>query len=386
MKSSWDIFCRVVDNFGDAGVCWRLARQLVAEHGRQVRLWIDELSALAPLAPGLSIGSAVQRQGGLELRRWSEPWTETAPADVVIEAFGGGLPPAFVEAMAGRSRSPVWINLEYLSAEAWVEACHRLPSPQARLPLTKFFYFPGFTPATGGLLRERDLLKTRDTFLASAEAQVAFWRSLGLAGVPEGRKVSLFCYPESPIPALLEVWAGGAEPVFCLVPEGYLAQDAAAFLGGSALAPGAVCQRGALKLACFRFLPQDGYDRLLWACDLNFVRGEDSFVRAQWAGRPMVWQPYRQDAGAHLAKLQAFLDRQNAFLPGPAGEALLRWSRAWSGQGSLREAWAQYVKFEKNFSLGAQRWAESLAKQPDLATQLVEFAENADIMRGSPNQ
>ncbi|HET9045379.1 MAG TPA: elongation factor P maturation arginine rhamnosyltransferase EarP, partial [Casimicrobiaceae bacterium] len=39
----WDVFCKVVDNFGDAGVCWRLARQLVAEHDLAVTLWIDVL-------------------------------------------------------------------------------------------------------------------------------------------------------------------------------------------------------------------------------------------------------------------------------------------------------------------------------------------------------
>ena len=42
-----DLFCRVIDNWGDAGVCWRLARQLVRERGAQVRLWIDQPQVLA---------------------------------------------------------------------------------------------------------------------------------------------------------------------------------------------------------------------------------------------------------------------------------------------------------------------------------------------------
>ncbi|MBY0444112.1 MAG: elongation factor P maturation arginine rhamnosyltransferase EarP, partial [Burkholderiales bacterium] len=37
----WDIFCRVIDNYGDIGVCWRLARQLSFEHGFAVRLMVD---------------------------------------------------------------------------------------------------------------------------------------------------------------------------------------------------------------------------------------------------------------------------------------------------------------------------------------------------------
>ena len=46
---SWDIFCTVVDNYGDIGVCWRLARQLAAEHGFAVRLWVDDLASFARL-------------------------------------------------------------------------------------------------------------------------------------------------------------------------------------------------------------------------------------------------------------------------------------------------------------------------------------------------
>jgi hypothetical protein len=38
------------------------------------------------------------------------------------------------------------------------------------------------------------------------------------------------------------------------------------------------------------------------------VRGEDSFVRAQFAGKPFIWDIYPQDIDAHLKKLDAFLD------------------------------------------------------------------------------
>ena len=45
VRRTWDIFCSVVDNFGDIGVCWRLARRLSAGLGQQVRLWVDDLAA-----------------------------------------------------------------------------------------------------------------------------------------------------------------------------------------------------------------------------------------------------------------------------------------------------------------------------------------------------
>jgi uncharacterized repeat protein (TIGR03837 family) len=110
---------------------------------------------------------------------------------VVIEAFGCELPAAYVEAMAGSARAPIWLNLEYLSAEAWVAGCHGLPSPHPRLPLVKHFFFPGFGPGTGGLLRERDYEAKRSRFDAGA-----FRAEFGLppkAG--DETTISLFSYP-----------------------------------------------------------------------------------------------------------------------------------------------------------------------------------------------
>ncbi|MFA5916282.1 MAG: elongation factor P maturation arginine rhamnosyltransferase EarP, partial [Burkholderiales bacterium] len=90
---SWDIFCTVVDNYGDIGVCWRLARQLAAEHGQRVRLWVDDLASLARISPGVVPGLGVQHSRGVEIRWWREPFPAVEPADVVVEAFACN-PPA----------------------------------------------------------------------------------------------------------------------------------------------------------------------------------------------------------------------------------------------------------------------------------------------------
>jgi uncharacterized repeat protein (TIGR03837 family) len=159
-----DIFCNVIDNYGDIGVCWRLARQLGNEHGLAVRLWVDDLNSLAKLCPEADAALERQRCRGVEVYLWRKGFPDVQQADVVIEAFACKLPQGYLEAMAAHEHKPVWINLEYLSAEDWVGGCHKLPSPHPSLPLTKYFFFPGFTPKTGGLLLERDLLARRDAF------------------------------------------------------------------------------------------------------------------------------------------------------------------------------------------------------------------------------
>src|SRR5436190_18143119 len=126
----FDIFCKVVDNFGDAGVSWRLARQLVREHDIAVTLWIDALASLAKIAPDVDRVRDDQVHAGVRIRAWTEPFCHFDLPDVVIEAFGCGLPQAYLDAMVAAPRPPVWINLEYLSAEPWVESAHGLPSPQ----------------------------------------------------------------------------------------------------------------------------------------------------------------------------------------------------------------------------------------------------------------
>ncbi|PPA02719.1 elongation factor P maturation arginine rhamnosyltransferase EarP, partial [Pseudomonas sp. MWU12-2312b] len=86
-KTRWDIFCTVVDNFGDIGVTWRLARQLVTEHSLAVRLWVDDLRAFERLCPQIDIHASQQWQQGVEVRQWMSDWQPTEAADVVIAAF-----------------------------------------------------------------------------------------------------------------------------------------------------------------------------------------------------------------------------------------------------------------------------------------------------------
>ncbi|HUW38982.1 MAG TPA: elongation factor P maturation arginine rhamnosyltransferase EarP [Rhodocyclaceae bacterium] len=369
----WDIFCTVVDNFGDIGVCWRLARQLAGEHGLAVRLWVDDLESFRRLCPEINPAIDRQRQRGVEVRRWAQPFPAADVADVVIEAFACELPETYLAAMATRQPRPAWINLEYLSAETWVETSHCLPSPHPRLPLVKHFFFPGFTAATGGLLREAGLAQRREAWLKdSANA----WAKLGLPPPrPDETSISLFCYENAALPELLRAWSEGDLPIRCLVPEGRVLVQAAAWLGLPGLAPGARVQRGRLALHALPFVAQEDYDYLLWACDLNFVRGEDSFVRAQWAARPLVWHIYPQEDDAHRRKLFAFLDRYCADLPPPAAAACRALWQAWNHGSGAAAAWPDYWQQRRDFTAHAGRWATKLEGSPDLAGKLVNFIE-----------
>ncbi|HEY2967020.1 MAG TPA: elongation factor P maturation arginine rhamnosyltransferase EarP [Casimicrobiaceae bacterium] len=372
----WDIFCSVVDNYGDVGVAWRLARQLAGEHAIAVRLFVDNMQPLARLAPEIGAATSEKQIRGVDVRRWAGARVDPAadPGEVVVEAFGCGLPPAYVGAMATSARPPVWINLEYLSAESWIEGCHGLASRHATLPLTRYFFFPGFTAQSGGLLRERDLFLRRDRFRAAPDAREALWRMLGIAApAPEARIVSLFCYPNAPLPSLLDAWTESEPPILCLVSEGTANATLERWTGGAGLRAGKRFSRGRLTLAAVPFVAQDDYDKLLWVCDFNFVRGEDSFVRAQWAARPLVWHVYPQTENAHRLKLDAFLARYGAALPPDPAAALGSLAIAWNGEGDAGAAWHQFAAALPALRTHAESWAAALAVQSDLAEGLIKF-------------
>jgi uncharacterized repeat protein (TIGR03837 family) len=355
MQLHWDIFCRVIDNFGDIGVCWRLARQLAAEHGRKVRLWVDDLASLRPLCPSVDVTKEVQACQGVEICHWKENAAVNRPAEVIIEAFACELPAAYLQAMAKAEPKPCWINLEYLTAEVWAEECHGMASPHPSLPLTKYFFFPGFSVTSGGLLREQGLLIERERYVAASPRQDCL-------------EISLFCYDTAPVGALLDALSHSPIAVICHVPPGKPLAAVAGHLGGNG-----PWQHGNALVKPIPFMPLDDYDRLLWRCAINFVRGEDSFVRAQWAGKPFVWQIYQQDEAAHLAKLEAFLERYCEGMAAVEEAAVRRMFVAWNTGSKIETAWQSFLASRDAIARHNRQWASRLASMPDLATGLVKF-------------
>ena len=410
---SWDIFCKVIDNFGDIGVCWRLACNLAAR-GQQVRLWVDDASALAWMAPhGVS---------GVAVRAWTLQSPQTGvdlPGDVVIEAFGCDADAAWIASFntpdcvasptfkqGTTGKPPVWINLEYLSAETFAQRSHGLPSPVMSGPaagMTKWFYYPGFTPSTGGLLREDDLVERQAQFkprqwlkligVSHAKGSDNTYAANSTTGGDRNNRndrrgcgdrtgeqtISLFCYEPQALKPWLEQLARGPQRTRLLVTHGRAAAavqtclpalQQSGFKNPMALHPDKIQQVELLlsEHLCIHFLPaltQRDFDHLLWSCQFNCVRGEDSLVRALWAGQPFVWHIYPQDDGAHAAKLDAFLD----WLQAPADLRLFH--HVWNG---LRVQPLPAVDLAA-WGAVAQAARQRLLAQSDAATQLMAFAD-----------
>jgi uncharacterized repeat protein (TIGR03837 family) len=348
----WTLLCRVVDNFGDVGFAWRLAADLAAR-GEQVRLAIDDARALTWMAPH---GAA-----GVEIVPWD---TATGVgSDVLVETFGCGWPERISAELRGGAARPVCVNVEHLSAEPFVARSHGLPSPRFTAQgesLPSWFFYPGFGEGTGGLLREPKLLARRQAF-GDGHAWLA---GLGIAREDDERCVSLFCYPDAPVAALLD--ALSSTPTLLLLAPGAAADQALAGLGP-------VGRSGRLRAVALPPLSQADFDRLLWSCDLNFVRGEDSLVRALWSGAPFVWQAYVQKDGAHGVKVEAFLDLFLAEAPAGLATGLRRLFAAWNGLGGSVAAPAFEEIEPTEWASHCRRWRDHLAARNDLTGALMAF-------------
>jgi uncharacterized repeat protein (TIGR03837 family) len=351
----WNLFCQVIDNFGDIGVCWRLAHDL-ATRGECVTLWTDHSEPLSWMAPA--------GHPRVQVQPWSQDafnhaHNACAVGDVIIEAFGCTLPEGMLQAMARATHPPTWINLEYLSAETYAERCHGLLSPQLHGPaqgLKKWFFYPGFSAATGGLICEPNLATARAIFNPQA-----WLKQHQIERHVHERLVSFFGYLG---PALHNaLLALHNEPTLVL-----LSADSA---------PCTLAPHAQLRLHRLPYLTQTDYDKLLWCSDLNFVRGEDSFVRAQWAGKPFVWQIYAQDDGAHHAKLNAFLKLFLAHSPQKLSDQIRQlW---WSCNGMITSA--PVLPDQAPWAEQCLSWRTQQEKESDLVSRLMAFVQKTKALK-----
>ena len=372
--AAW-LFCRVIDNYGDIGVSLRLARRL-NEAGFQVALWHDHPAALAKL-----LGDAPP-PAAIRAHHWQGDAAESIAAELavaapalVIETFGCDLPPAALAAV--RAHRPLWLNWEYLSAEPWAEAMHGKPSLQAD-GAEKYFWLMGFSETSGGLLREAGYLKKQQAFLANPAAQAALRRRLGLPETPR-RAVQCFCfgYTGAQWADWLAAWQAAGEALDVWLADRQIIhslRQAGAIPEYALREPGSVWQAGAVRLIRIGFVPQAEFDAVLWLADMAIVRGEDSFVRAQLAGKPLLWHIYPQAEQAHLPKLHAFWHKAAALAPLPAAHQALSddLNHAAALMPAARiENWRQLLQQLPQWRQAAGQWQGELLRQPDAVERML---------------
>jgi uncharacterized repeat protein (TIGR03837 family) len=383
----WDIFCSVVDNYGDIGVTWRLAKQLVTEYAIPINLWVDDLVSFSHILPMLDPDKAQQNINGVNIFQWNNPLDIKFKAGaVVIEAFACELPSQVKLAIEQLHQhpdtcAPTWLNLEYLSAEDWVAGCHGLPSSQAN-GVKKWFYFPGFSAQTGGLICERELFSQRDEWQADHKHKLALFKQLGLQGInAQDTVISVFSYETQALLALCHLWQASPTPIHALIPKGRSLHSLKSLLPCAIedLMPGQQFVIGSLTLHILPMTDQNDFDRLLWSCDFNIVRGEDSFLRAQWAAKPFIWHIYPQEDDYHLVKLQAFMQ---LYCDNLAPEITTTWSEVnlAFNRGNTHAVvmhWQQLNSVNLSLMQHAIKWPINALKDADLASRLVQFVKNS---------
>lgn len=346
------LFCKVVDNFGDAGIAWILATGLAQDYGFEVTLFIDDVVTLQKLAPDYTETENVRV-------------TDLGPRDsetpnLVIEVLAGTAPEDYIEYTAQHHKKPVWMIYEYLSAEDWVQDFHLKPSPHPRLDLPRTFFYPGFTAKTGGLLY-RNQQKTRLNDLENTK-------------IPSPPlKIGLFSYETPLVTRLLDVFAANPVPTQLNIPDGQITLAVAAFLGIAPPRNTEPVTHKSLQVRFTPFVPRNEFDAYLISNDINFIRGEESLTSAIMAAKPLIWHIYPQDEAVHMNKLAAFCQVYTDGLSENMAQAFITLNQAWNGHGDIKTAWESYIYHLPDLTRHAQKFATRMQQHGSALKNLVDF-------------
>lgn len=375
------MFCRVIDNFGDAGIAWRLAQSLRTEKNWRVRLIIDDAATLSAMVPEVDASLVEQTVSGIRIRRWDKDFEATcgtpeAVADIVIELFSCFLPEAYEGAInaALASRRVAVAALDYLTAEQYAEDSNGLASPHPRYGYQKTFLFPGFTAKTCGVIYEANLERRQDAFMASGRSREVLARLGADPAAPF--TLFFFTYPEMPVAVFAREVAADPRPLQILAAPGRATEMLAAEL--DRLAPAHV------KLVRAPMVPQADFDEVLMSATACLVRGEDSTMRAQLAGRPLIWTLYPQKDNIQLDKLAAFAGlycgalRKAGDESPDAQEAAAAWlafEERINRSDSETLGWSAWRDHFEMLEKGASLWRKTLFSQSSLTERIAQTLE-----------
>lgn len=383
------LFVRVIDNYGDIGVTWRMAREMSQRLNMRVSIWVDDWHAFFQLLPEQPIYNDLPIYiDGVKVHHWHDMASiedMVHDPDVVIEMFGCQIPDWVVRKMlAQHIQKTIWLNWEYLTAEQWAVEYHGMYSLQPN-GLKKYFWFMGFDEKSGGLLREQNYPIRRKSFLSDIQQQENFRQQYQLPERKESCQVGLiFSYHSKHwhdwllmlqhSGQTISLWLAGSQIIESLWQAGILPQTELVNIGDC-------FYLGNIQLFRLPFVPQSEFDYLLWSVDWAVVRGEDSFVRAQLAGIPFFWHIYPQDDQAHHVKLQAFWQEIGYF---EQNAELQQYHQLLSDDlndicvltpSERQNAWQQLWRHSR-WQDCAARWSMKLEQQTDALERLAIFIQD----------
>ena len=377
-----DVFCRVVDNFGDIGVAYRLTRTLQALRPQwKFRLTVDNLLVFGQIEPRISPHLDHQFLENLEVIRWNDESSLilNPPPEIVIENFGSGWPHTFNSQLFDPQNPTcrIIINVDYLSAEDYAQEYHQLPSLSSLPQVKKFFFMPGFTPGTGGLLLGNYSPTTRclPHSPQNLDQRISWARELDLNLDLEDAQlfwISLFTYEQDFLPLITSI-KDMIPNAMVLVPAGrgsdHFFQD-----WEPAGRP--------FRTVKVPFQSQSSYDLMVSLCDFNVVRGEDSLVRACVSGRPFLWHAYQQESDYQRVKVDALLETMKPFFfqnaSWPAVKNLFLGFNHTQNLDLQREVPVDFSSLFGHWEEakdGFRAFSEYLWENGDLGEKLIEFLE-----------
>lgn len=303
-----DIFCEIIDNFGDIGVVYRISKELkkIFQNVR-IRIVLNRLDEFKAINKKVK---DIKYQEIDELICVTEDYVKKnietfGVADVFIEAFGCNVPEEYIK--IAKENSKLWINLEYLSGEKWIEDFHLCESLINSKTLKKIFYMPGFSKKSGGVIIDSGFLErmrygkeNRDEVLKK------YFPNLDLKDKFVG---TVFSYEKNFENLLKNLKTYDKETVLLLMGE--KTQKSFLHILQKKLTEnfGNVVKYDKITMVCADFFSQEEYEEIISAVDFNFTRGEDSFVRGILLGKPFMWHIYLQEEKAHMDKIKAFTER-----------------------------------------------------------------------------
>lgn len=285
-----DIFCEVIDNYGDAGTAYRLYKEIKNNFKDvYVRLFINKFE---------EINLIKNKDEEINIFKYEEA-NNLETADLIIECFACNILDKYLDRAYDNSK--IWINLEYFSAEDWIEDFHLQESLLSRGKIKKYFFMPGITKKSGGLIVDKEFLETK----LKVQKNKTFY--LKKYNIPENYDylISIFSY-EKNFDKFIDFLEKSSKKFVILILSEKTQKNFTKYFDKFKK-----CDR--IEAVNLKFLSLKEYEEILSLCDCNFVRGEESFSRSLILGKPFLWHIYPQENNLHLKKLNDFLKKYYAF-------------------------------------------------------------------------